>query len=251
MATGVLNGAEALLRWQHPTQGLVLPEQFIALLEDTGLIIPAGEWVLQQACRQCRQWHDAGHSHLRISVNLSMRQFRSGSLIASVQRALADSGLPPHCLELELTESVLVEDTEQALDLMRELKKIGVYLSIDDFGTGYSSLNYLRHFPIDLLKIDGSFIRDVNRSQSDAAITTAIAAMAKSLGLGILAEGVETREQVRFLRTIGCHEMQGFLFSKPVPGERFLAVMGGLDVLKLAGLGPVPGIAGTGRSATI
>ena len=249
-AAGTVVGAEALLRWQHPSRGLVMPDSFIPLLEDTGLVIPVGEWVLQQACRQCRRWHDAGHDSLSVSVNLSMKQFRAGSLLGSVQHALEESGLPPRFLELELTESVLVNDAEQALGLMHELKKIGVTLSIDDFGTGYSSLNYLRRFPIDLLKIDGSFIRDVIRNRGDAAITTTIAVMAKSLRLGILAEGVETREQARFLRTIGCHDMQGFLFGEPVPVERFGSQLGKMDVLKLAGFDRALDITGSGNAAT-
>ncbi len=238
IATGKVVGAEALLRWQHPDRGLVGPDDFIPLLEDTGLVIPVGEWVLRQACRQCREWHDAGHASLGVSVNLSMKQFRSGSLLAGVRHALVESGLSPRFLELELTETVLVDDAEQALELMRDLKDIGVSLSIDDFGTGYSSLNYLRRFPIDLLKIDGSFIRDVVRNRGDAAITTTIAVMAKSLRLGILAEGVETREQARFLRTIGCHEMQGHLFGCAVPAADFRAQIETLDVPKLAGLEP-------------
>jgi len=239
-ATGKVVGAEALLRWQHPTRGIIEPDNFIPLLEDTGLVIAVGEWVLLQACRQCQDWHAAGNVTLGVSVNLSMKQFRSGSLLASVRRALAESGLPPRFLELELTETVLVDDAEQALDLMRELKDIGVTISIDDFGTGYSSLNYLRRFPIDLLKIDGSFIRDVVHNRGDAAITTTIAVMAKSLRLGILAEGVETREQARFLKTIGCHQMQGYLFGPAIPAEDFGAQLGTLDVPTLAGFEPRP-----------
>ncbi|MBI3570968.1 MAG: EAL domain-containing protein, partial [Gammaproteobacteria bacterium] len=248
-AAGTMVGAEALLRWQHPSRGLVMPDSFIPLLEDTGLVIPVGEWVLQQACRQCRRWHDAGHDSLSVSVNLSMKQFRAGSLLGSVRHALVESGLPPRFLELELTESVLVDDAEQALGLMRELKDIGVSLSIDDFGTGYSSLNYLRRFPIDLLKIDSSFIRDVVRNRGDAAITTTIAVMAKSLRLGILAEGVETRDQARFLKTIGCHEMQGFLFGPAIPSEDFGAQLGTLDVSKLAGFEPKSVLAAPGKPA--
>jgi diguanylate cyclase (GGDEF)-like protein len=248
-ATGTVTGAEALLRWQHPRRGLVMPESFIPLLEDTGLVIPVGEWILQQACLQGRRWQDAGHGSFGVSVNLSMKQFRAGTLLNSVRQALEESGLPPRSLELEITETVLVDDAEQALDLMRELKQIGVTLSIDDFGTGYSSLNYLRRFPIDLLKIDGSFIRDVTRNRGDAAITTTIAVMAKSLRLGIVAEGVETREQARFLKTIGCHDMQGFLFGGPVPAENFGARLGEMDVLKLAGFDRKSGSDGSGRPA--
>ena len=248
-ATGTVTGAEALLRWQHPTRGLVMPDHFIPLLEDTGLVIPVGEWALQQACLQGRRWNEARHHSLNVSVNLSMKQFRAGTLLGSVRRALEESGLPPRLLELEITESVLVDDAEQALGLMHELKKIGVTLSIDDFGTGYSSLNYLRRFPIDLLKIDGSFIRDVTRNRGDAAITTTIAVMAKTLRLGLLAEGVETREQARFLKTIGCHDMQGFLFGGPVPVEKFGPQLGEMDVLKLAGFEQAPGIAAPGNPA--
>jgi EAL domain-containing protein (putative c-di-GMP-specific phosphodiesterase class I) len=226
-----------------------MPDNFIPLLEDTGLVIPVGEWILQQACLQGRRWQDAGHESFGVSVNLSMKQFRAGTLISSVRNALEESGLPPRSLELEITETVLVDDAEQALDLMRELKQIGVTLSIDDFGTGYSSLNYLRRFPIDLLKIDGSFIRDVTRNRGDAAITTTIAVMAKSLRLGILAEGVETREQARFLKTIGCHDMQGFLFGGPVPAENFGARLGEMDVLKLAGFDRKSGTDGSGKPA--
>ena len=249
-ATGTVTGAEALLRWQHPSRGLVMPDDFIPLLEDTGLVIPVGEWVLQQACLQGRRWHEAGHHSLNVSVNLYMKQFRAGTLPGSVRQAIEESGLPARSLELELTESVLVDDAEQALDLMHELKEIGVTLSIDDFGTGYSSLNYLRRFPIDLLKIDGSFIRDVVRNRGDAAITTTIAVMAKSLRLGILAEGVETREQARFLKTIGCHDMQGFLFGGPVPVENFGSQLGEIDVLKLAGFDRPPDSTGSGSPAT-
>ncbi len=248
-ATGKVVGAEALLRWQHPSRGLVMPDSFIPLLEDTGLVIPVGEWVLQQACRQCRCWHDAGYASLSVSVNLSMKQFCAGTLLDSVKRALKESGLPPRFLELEITETVLVDNVEVALELMHELKKIGVSLSIDDFGTGYSSLNYLRRFPIDLLKIDGSFIRDVTRNRGDAAITTTIAVMAKSLRLGILAEGVETRDQARFLKTIGCHDMQGYLFGEPVTDEQFGTQLGKLDVLRLAGFERTSPVTGPGNPA--
>jgi diguanylate cyclase (GGDEF)-like protein len=248
-ATGKVVGAEALLRWQHPSRGVIAPDNFIPLLEDTGLVIPVGEWVLLRACQECQGWHDAGYTSLNVSVNLSMKQFRSGSLLPSVRQALKESGLPPRFLELELTESVLVDDAEQALDLMRELKDIGVSISIDDFGTGYSSLNYLRRFPIDLLKIDSSFIRDVVHNRGDAAITTTITVMAKSLRLGILAEGVETREQARFLKTIGCHEMQGHLFGPAVPVADFGAQLATLDVPKLAGFEPKPVLNVPGNSA--
>ena len=248
--SGAITGVEALLRWQHPERGLIQPNRFIPLLEDTGMIIAVGEWVMLQACRQCQGWHDSGHGALRVAVNLSMKQFRSSSLLANVRQALEVSGLPPRYLELELTESVLVDDAEQALEMMRALKKIGVSLSIDDFGTGYSSLNYLRHFPVDLLKIDGSFIREVVRNRGDAAITAAIVALARSLHLGILAEGVETREQASFLRSIGCHDLQGMLFCGALAPEQLAPLLGNLNVLKLAGVEPDPIVTGTGNSAT-
>jgi EAL domain-containing protein (putative c-di-GMP-specific phosphodiesterase class I) len=250
-ALGAVTGVEALLRWQHPSRGLIMPDIFIPMLEDTGLIIRVGEWVLQQACVQCKRWHDSGHSSLRVSVNISMKQFRGGSLLTSVRRALKKSGLPARFLELELTESVLVNDAEHALSLMNELKKIGVWISIDDFGTGYSSLNYLRHFPIDLLKIDRSFINEVTTNPSDAAITTTIAAMAQNLNIGILAEGVETHEQEEFLKSVGCHEMQGSLFSKPVAVEQVGAEIRKIDILlKLEGVKSVKNISALGKSAT-
>ena len=250
-ALGTVTGVEALLRWQHPTHGLIMPEIFIPMLEDTGLITPVGEWALQQACAHCKRWHDNGHSLLRVSVNLSMKQFRGGSLLTSVRRALKKSGLPARFLELELTESVLVNDAEQALSLMNELKKIGVWISIDDFGTGYSSLNYLRHFPIDLLKIDRTFINEVTTNPGDAAITTTIAAMTQNLNIGMLAEGVETREQELFLRAIGCHEMQGSFFSKPVAEDQVSTVIGKLDVFfKLDEAKSSNNISVLGRSAT-
>jgi diguanylate cyclase (GGDEF)-like protein len=250
-ALGTVTGVEALLRWQHSSRGLIMPEIFIPMLEETGLIIPVGEWVLQHACMHCKRWHDNGHSTLRVSVNLSMKQFRGGSLLTSVRRALKKSGLPARFLELELTESVLVNDAENALSLMNELKKIGVWIAIDDFGTGYSSLNYLRHFPIDLLKIDRTFINEVTTNPGDAAITTTIAAMAKNLHIGMLAEGVETREQEQFLKSLGCHEMQGFLFSKPLTDEQVSTEIRKLDVLlKLAGVESGNNISAIGRSAT-
>jgi diguanylate cyclase (GGDEF)-like protein len=209
-------GVEALLRWQHPERGLVSPADFIPLLEETNLIIPVGAWVLETACRQAREWHDRGLP-LRMSVNISSRQFRSESLVETVASALRSSGLPPELLELELTESLLVENTESAIRIMSRFKKLGVMVSIDDFGTGYSSFGYLKQFPIDFLKVDRIFIRDLARNPKDAAIVEAIAALARSLGIGLIAEGVEEVHQAEYLRTCYCTEMQGWLFGRAVP----------------------------------
>jgi len=217
--TGRATGAEALLRWQHPEWGLVEPARFVPLLEETGLIVPVGAWVLTQACRQAKGWQDAGLPPLRVSVNLSSRQFRSEALFDAVSEALRSSNLAPQLLDLELTESLLVENVDHAMGVMGKLKAIGTAISIDDFGTGYSSLGYLKRFPIDSLKIDKSFVRDIATSPKDAAIVRAIAALARSLGIGLIAEGVEEPWQVEFLRARHCTEMQGFLFSRPLPAS--------------------------------
>jgi diguanylate cyclase (GGDEF)-like protein len=217
--TGRVVAVEALLRWNHPERGLVAPADFVPLLEESGLIVPVGAWVLQEACRQNRAWEQAGLRPLRVSVNISSRQFRSEALVESVRSALATNGLAAERLEVELTESLLVENTESAIGIMSSLKDIGVAISIDDFGTGYSSLNYLKRFPIDSLKIDRSFVNDLHTSAKDAAIVDAISALARSLGIGLVAEGVEMTQQADFLRTRYCTELQGFLFSRPLPAE--------------------------------
>ena len=217
-------GVEALLRWRHPERGLVPPADFVPLLEETDLITQVGDWVLQAACRQAREWQDRGLS-LRVSVNISSRQFRSASLVDSVAAALQASGLAPGSLELELTESLLVENAEGAISIMARLKQLGVLLSIDDFGTGYSSFGYLRQFPIDLLKVDRVFVRDVTTNPKDAAIVRAISALARSLGIGFVAEGVEETSQAEYLETCDCAEMQGFLFSPPVPAEELPEIL--------------------------
>ena len=218
-ATRRVVGVEALLRWQHPERGLVPPGEFIPLLEETGLIVPVGARVLTAACRQNRAWQDAGLPPMRVSVNISSRQFRTGSLEETIREALRASGLAPEWLEIELTESLLVENSEHAVAVMERLKAIGVEISIDDFGTGYSSLGYLKRFPIDSLKIDRSFVKDLRTSATDAAIVDAISALAHSLGLGLVAEGVEEAGQADFLRARYCTEMQGYLFGRPVPPE--------------------------------
>jgi diguanylate cyclase (GGDEF)-like protein len=214
--SGRVLGVEALLRWKNPVLGEVVPARFIPVAEDSGLIVPIGAWVLDEACRQAQAWRQSGWPDLAMSVNLSALQFRRAGLIETVASALKRSGLPPHLLELELTESILLQDVENNLDTVRKLKALGVRLSIDDFGTGYSSLSYLKRFAVDRLKIDRAFVRDISTDPDDAAIVNAVIQLARSLRLGIIAEGVETQEQLAFLREQGCLEVQGFLFSRPL-----------------------------------
>jgi diguanylate cyclase (GGDEF)-like protein len=218
-ATGGAVGVEALLRWRHPEWGLVEPARFVPVLEETGLILPVGAWVLAEACRHAQTWQAGARAPLRVSVNLSPRQFRSEGLLNSVAGALRASGLRPQLLELELTESLLVENVDYAMDLMHKLKALGTSISIDDFGTGYSSLSYLKRFPIDSLKVDKSFVRDLASSPKDAAIVDAICLLARSLGIGLVAEGVEQAWQADYLSERHCTEMQGYLFSRPLAAE--------------------------------
>jgi EAL domain-containing protein (putative c-di-GMP-specific phosphodiesterase class I) len=213
---------EALLRWRHPEMGMISPDRFIPLAEENGFIIKLGEWVLRTACAQCAAWHAESQTPLRIAVNISGRQFNEPDFVDMVAAALNDNNLAPELLELELTESLLISNEQQALQKLQHLKKMGIYLAIDDFGTGYSSLAYLKHFPLDRLKIDKSFINDILNDPDDAAITEAIIAMAHSLKLKVIAEGVETREQLLFLEDRGCDEMQGYYLSKPL-SERDLS----------------------------
>jgi diguanylate cyclase (GGDEF)-like protein/PAS domain S-box-containing protein len=223
-------GMEALVRWQQPGKELIPPAQFIPLAEETGLIVPIGEWVLKTACLQNKAWQDRGLPRLRIAVNLSPRQFAYESLLTDVARVLNETGLDPAWLEFEITESMVMRDPEHAVTLLRGLKAMGIHLSIDDFGTGYSSLSYLKRFPLDSVKIDRSFIQDLPGDGDDAGITRAIIAMAHSLRLGVIAEGVETDEQLHFLRLHGCNEMQGYLFSRPLPEDQFLVLLQGIVV---------------------
>ena len=210
-------GAEALLRWRSSAEGkFVPPDEFVPVLEDTGLVVPVGRWVMQRAARQAKQWQDKGLPPVRVSVNVSPRQFHSDDFVESVRMALRASDLAPQWFELELTERLLCEDTEQAVSKMQALKRLGVVLSIDDFGTGYSSLSYLQRFPIDFLKIDKSFVRGITKGKRDAAIALAIIDMAHNLQIGLVAEGVEHEEQATVLRDRGCQELQGFLFSRPL-----------------------------------
>ncbi|MCF8179683.1 MAG: EAL domain-containing protein, partial [Sulfuritalea sp.] len=210
-------GFEALLRWQHPERGMISPADFIPLAEDTNLIIPIGEWALQEACRQNIAWQRAGYPALPIAVNLSPQQFRQRDLVELVERALVSSGMDPRYLELEITEGSLMQTTELTLETLKRLSALGIGLSIDDFGVGYSSLNYLKRFPVNQLKIDQSFVRDIATDPDDAAIVTAIIGLAKSLHLSVVAEGVETEEQLAFVAQSGCNEAQGYFFSPPIP----------------------------------
>ncbi|RZI41616.1 EAL domain-containing protein [Herbaspirillum sp. HC18] len=221
IADGTVVGAEALIRWQDRRSGAVPPSQFIPIAEESGLIIPIGEWVLRKACRQNRAWQDAGYAPLPVAVNVSAVQFRSKNFLEMVGRILHETGLEPRYLELELTESVTMQDLDLTIQLLEALKRMGVSLSIDDFGTGYSSLNYLKRLPIDALKIDRSFVQDVVTDPDDAAITCAIISMAKSLKQQVIAEGVETAEQFEFLRRQGCDVIQGYYFSGPLTADDF------------------------------
>ena len=225
--TGQLTGMEALVRWQHPEWGLVSPAEFIPVAEETGLIVPLGEWVLRAACAQSKRWHDAGVASLRVAVNLSARQFEQPDLTEMVARVLAETGLKPNCLEVELTESSVMKNADASAALLGELKGSGIHISIDDFGTGYSSLSYLRRFPLDKLKVDQSFVRGMLSNQGDAAIVRAVITLAHSLKLKVVAEGVETKEQLAFLHLLKCDEMQGYLFSKPLPAAAFERLLAG------------------------
>ena len=219
--TNQLAGAEALLRWQHPQLGLVSPDQFIPIAEETGLIVPIGEWIAHTACTQCRSWRSIGQNPLRVSVNVSGRQFNSEGLVETIRHALATSQLPGESLVLEITESVIMSNPLQTIKTLESLKALGLAISIDDFGTGYSSLSYLKQFPLDELKIDRSFVTDVCSDSRDAAIVKSVIAMAKGLGLKVVAEGVENQAQKEFLLHQGCDEYQGFLFGKPIPASEF------------------------------
>ena len=217
--TGRIIGIEALLRWQHPELGTISPADFIPLAEETGLIVPIGEWALEQSCRQLSRWHDQGHASLRVAVNLSARQFEHRDLVASVRDALDRTGCPPEMLELELTESAIMREGGEVVERLGELRALGPSLAIDDFGTGYSSLAYLKRFPIRSIKIDRSFVRDIDEDHNSAAIAQAIVAMGAALDLKVVAEGVETKDQLMALRRYGCHEVQGYLFGRPLPAD--------------------------------
>jgi diguanylate cyclase (GGDEF)-like protein len=223
--SGQLVGMEALVRWVHPGLGLLYPADFIAIAEETGLIVPIGEWVLRTACMQNKCWQDAGFAPLRMAVNLSPRHFQQANLVETIAQILKDTQLDPGHLELELIEGSIMKDPERAITKLHELKRMGVKIAIDDFGTGYSSLSYLKRFPIDTLKIDQSFIREVTTDSDNAAIVRAIITLASAMKLNVIAEGVETSEELEFLRLLNCDEVQGFLFSKALSVEEFTQLL--------------------------
>ncbi|WP_414576788.1 putative bifunctional diguanylate cyclase/phosphodiesterase [Anabaena sp. CCY 9402-a] len=225
LPSGEIKAVEALVRWQHPTRGLVSPAQFIPIAEANGLIIEIGEWVLRTACAQNLAWQRAGLPPLRMSVNLSARQFEQADLVKVVNQILQETDLHPSYLELEVTESFLMTDVQRSVKTLKQLRELGVWLALDDFGTGYSSLNYLKQFPVNMIKIDRSFVQDVVSNTDSAAVTDAIIALAKILHLKITAEGVETEEQLDYLQKRGCHEGQGFYFSRPVPVEQITEML--------------------------
>jgi diguanylate cyclase (GGDEF)-like protein len=220
-----LVGAEALLRWHHPERGQIAPDDFVPIAEETGLIVPIGKWVLRQACKQVKVWSTSPVGAIPVSVNISSHQFRDDGLVRDVLEAVSDAGIKTTDLELEITESVLLQDVDKTLIELKALKEAGISLSIDDFGTGYSSLSYLKRFPIDTIKIDRSFVKDLHQDTDDAAICAAILAMADQLGLNVVAEGVETREQLDFLRSHNCNHIQGFICSKPLPASEFFQLL--------------------------
>ena len=223
--TGFISGAEALVRWQRAGGELIPPNEFISLAEDIGVIYPLGEWVLQTACRQTKAWHEAGFNFLTIAVNLSAKQYQDENLIRLVQEILLETDLAPEFLNLEVTENIVMRDVEAAISIMQQLSKMGIRISIDDFGTGYSSLNYLKKFPLDVLKIDRSFVQDIPDDADDVAIAKAILSLGQSLKLKVVAEGVETNEQLKFMQAHGCDEIQGYLFSKPLPTRKFTSLL--------------------------
>jgi EAL domain-containing protein (putative c-di-GMP-specific phosphodiesterase class I) len=221
-ATGNVTGAEALLRWNHPQRGLVAPDEFIPLAEESDLIVSIGQWVMETACAQLKQWQSSPLTRgFTLSVNVSARQFRDKDFVRNVRALIDRSGIDPTHLKLEITESMLLDKVDLVIDAMGQLKLLGVGFSMDDFGTGYSSLQYLKQLPLDELKIDQSFVRDIAVNANDKAIVRTIIAMAQSMGMEIIAEGVETDVQRQFLAFMGCYNYQGYLFSKPVPYEQF------------------------------
>jgi EAL domain-containing protein (putative c-di-GMP-specific phosphodiesterase class I) len=216
---------EALLHWRHPDLGMLPPKEFIHVAEETGLIVPIGEWVLKTACAEAKAWQQAGLPQLNVAINLSARQFRDTQLISKIAATLAVTGLGPRFLELEITETVIMSETGHTINVLTRLADLGVRVSIDDFGTGYSSLAYLKRFPVHKLKIDRAFVRDIQSSRDDAAIVQAIITLGKALDLGVIAEGVETSEQLAFLTNLGCDQYQGFYFSGALPPKELIELL--------------------------
>lgn len=225
LKTERIRGAEALLRWLHPELGLLPPSEFVPLAEMSGLILPIGRWVLKTGCTQLREWHDRGHSDFRLAVNVSPRQFQEREFVNDVVRAIEESRIPPDCLDLEITESSAMQDLESSIEKLRELKKLRVNISLDDFGTGFSSLNHLQRFPLDRIKLDRLFVKELPGNPDHCALARGVITMAHALRLSIVAEGVETSEQLSFLRDEGCDEVQGYLFSRPLPAREFRALL--------------------------
>jgi diguanylate cyclase (GGDEF)-like protein len=225
LKTGAITSVEALVRWQHPERGLLLPGQFLTIAEDTGMIVAIGQWVLREACWQTREWLDAGLLAVPVAVNISSLEFRSDPFLEGIQGALKNARLDPRYLQLELTETVLMRHAESTACALDQLKAIGVRLAVDDFGTGYSSLSYLTRFPIDAVKVDQSFVRDIVASTDDAIVVSAVISMGKSLKHRVIAEGVETPEQLAFLQAHGCDEGQGYYFSRPLVAQQFAKLL--------------------------
>ncbi|PKO64035.1 MAG: diguanylate cyclase, partial [Betaproteobacteria bacterium HGW-Betaproteobacteria-17] len=226
LESGRIHAVEALIRWQHPDKGLLAPAAFLSLLEETGGIVSVGCQLLLSACRQTAHWHAAGFTDLIVAVNLSGREFWHETLIPNIGNALAQSGLPAHALQLELTEGIFMTDVDSAADRIRALKALGVAVSVDDFGTGYSSLAHLKRFPLDVLKIDRYFVKDLPNAPANEALISSILALCRGLGLGTVAEGIETRAQLESLRTLGCPIVQGYFISRPVPAEQIIELLG-------------------------
>ncbi|AFY70795.1 response regulator receiver modulated diguanylate cyclase/phosphodiesterase [Thalassoporum mexicanum PCC 7367] len=233
LKTGRIVGAEALIRWQHPELGLVMPSKFIPLAEETGLIVYLSEWVIKQACSQIRQWQQQDLMPIRVSVNLSGRDFKRDRLVENVEQAIAAHEIAPNCLELEITEGIIVSHTSLTKEILAKLRALGIRITVDDFGTGYSSLSYLRNFPIDTLKIDRCFVQNIDKNDSDAAITMAVIDLARALSLEVVAEGVENQAQLEFMKRANCDCIQGFYFSRPVPATEFAGMLAAGKILEV------------------
>ena len=225
LESGVMSGAEALIRWQHPDRGLLTPAQFVSIAEDSGLIIPLGQWVLREACRQAQAWQDAGLGPVPVAVNVSAVEFRNTGFLKGVRGILDQTRLEPSCLELEVTERALMAHGDSTVAVLRGLKALGVQLAIDDFGTGYSSLSYLKEFPIDALKVDGSFVGGITNDLRGPSIVSAVINLGKSLNQRVIAEGIETAEQLAFLRAQHCGEGQGYYFGRPLAADQFVELL--------------------------